>query len=168
MRVSKHWKNLLTAWPCFWTKVDLSESKRPIRERTIKPYIAYAKSGITEAILNCSDLQGSRVLDILLQKCKLLAKISLVGGGLIGESLVRASALAKNLRSLQTGCAALSQDTAMQVMANCPNLEDVSFGNTMQDPYPTKWPVCPKLRSFHMKLLHPAGRNRPTNVTMVG
>lgn len=167
LRVSKHWKTLLTAWPCFWTKVDVSGSKKPIREGTIKPYISYSKGGITEVIVNCSDLQASKVLDLLVQKCKILSKISISGGGLLGESLVRASTMAKYLRMLQTGSAALSQDTAMQIMANCPTLEEVSFGNIMQDPYPTIWPSCSKLRSFQLKLLHPVGRSRPSNVTLV-
>lgn len=169
LRVSKHWKTLLTAWPCFWAKVDFSGSRKPIRERTIKSYIGYSKKLVTEAKLNCSDLQASKVLDILFQNCKGLSSTSIMGGGLLGESLVRTSANAKNLRTLQTGPAVVvSQDTAMRVMSNLPNLEEVRFGNVTQDPYPTPWPTQNlKLRSFTIHLTHPSGRSRPTNVMLV-
>jgi len=159
--------SLLTAWPRFWARIDVSGSKRPIRERTIKPYISYAKGTTSEATLNCSDVQASKVLDVLLQKCKSLSRIAITGGGFLGESLVRASTNATHLRSLQTGSAVLSQDTAMRIMANCANLEEVSFGSVMQDPYPTAWPQCQKLRSFEMKFTHLEGRSRPSNVTFV-
>lgn len=167
LRVSKHWKTLLTAWPRFWAKIDVSGSKRPLRERMIKPYISYSRGIVSEATLNCADLQGSRVLDILFERCKLLAKVSITGGGFLGESLVRASVHAKNLKVLHTGSAVISQDTAMQIMSNCSNLEEVSFGSVLQDPFPTPWPPSQTLRSFSIKLMHPVGRSRPSNVTLV-
>lgn len=161
LRVSKHWKAILTSRPALWTNMDLfisNDRQLAVRPRSVKALIKYSQSKITRARLHrFSDRDGLR---LLATTCKALEELHFGNTQFGGDTLIETVMMSKALKTLNISRAIeLTLDQVTQIMKYRPTLENVQVDYIKPPRQRADWKVdLPAFKSLHLTLYLPLGR----------
>lgn len=95
----------------------------------MRQYLALSQGKTRTAVLKGIDLQSTTILAIL-TKSRLLEDLTILTGGYLGESLVRAFGHSSSLKSLTLDRKVILQyDAIVRIMIRCPNVVIAEFGS---------------------------------------
>jgi hypothetical protein len=116
----------MTGWPRFWIHLDLSRAKKAVKPETLMRYVAYSQNGIKTAVLKNVTLQATPLLSKFTGKCQSLEELTLLSGGSLKDSLVKALSRTQSLRSLTLGNkVTVNLYTLASILSRCPSLSNV-------------------------------------------
>lgn len=161
LRVSKHWKAILTSRPALWTNMDLfisNDRQLAVRPRSVKALIKYSQCKITRArIHRFSDKEGLR---LLATTCKALQELHFGTTQFGADTIIETTMMSKALKTLNISRAIeLTLDQVTQIVKYRPTLENLQVDYIKPPRYHADWKVdLPALKSLHLTLHLPLGR----------
>ncbi|QDS70831.1 hypothetical protein FKW77_005038 [Venturia effusa] len=161
LRVSKHWKAILTSRPALWTNMDLfisNDRQLAVRPRSVRALIKYSQCKITRArIHRFSDREGLR---LLATTCKGLEELRFGNTQFGGDTLIETTMMSKALKTLNISRAIeLTLDQVTQIVKYRPTLESLQVDYVSPPRQRADWKVdLPAFRSLHLTLHLPLGR----------
>lgn len=161
LRVSKHWKAILTSRPALWTNMDLfisNERQVAVRQSSVNALIDYSKYQITRArIHRFSDPKGLRKLATT---CKALRELHFGRTQFGGDTIIETVMMAKALKTLNISAAIeLTLDQVTQIVKYRPTLENLQVDHVKPPRQRADWKVeLPAFKSLHLRLHLPLGR----------
>lgn len=126
-RVSKQWNTFIASLPNIWTKLDLSEAKKPVKNNFISHCINRSNRTIT--IANLKLLNGSdKAITALIRHCKHMHSLSILDGGVRSLDFVHQLSSARSLTKIKLGVQApMGLDSVSQLLREVPNLTHVEI-----------------------------------------
>ncbi|TLD38618.1 hypothetical protein E2P81_ATG01161 [Venturia nashicola] len=161
LRVSKHWKAILTSRPGLWTDMDLfisNDRQLAVRPKSVKALIKYSQCKITRArIHRYSDKEGLR---LLATTCKALKELHFGNTQFGGDTIIETTMMSKALKTLNISRAIeLELDQVTQIVKYRPMLENLQVDYIKPPRYHADWKVdLPVFKSLHLTLHLPLGR----------
>lgn len=120
--VSKQWRVFINSLPKLWTQVDLSESRRSVKNAFLSHCINTSKHQVSSATLKRL-ATPDKAITALVRSCRSLQTLKLIDGGLISPDLIHQLQSARKLSCLVLGTEApISLDTATLLLRDLPTL----------------------------------------------
>jgi F-box/TPR repeat protein Pof3 len=161
LRVSRHWKAILTSRPALWTNMDLfinNDRQVAVRPSSVIALIKYSKCQITKArIHRFSDHRGLRSLATT---CKGLEELHFGNTQFGGDTIIETAMMTKALKALNISRAIkLSLDQVTQIVRHRPTLENLQVDHIEPPRHTADWKIdLPAFKSLNLTLLLPLGR----------
>jgi F-box/TPR repeat protein Pof3 len=161
LRVSRHWKAILTSRPMLWTNMDLfvnNEKQVAVRSSSVRALIKYSKCQITRARIHRYSDQGG--LRSLATTCKSLLELHFGNTQFGGDTIIETVMMAKALKTLTISRAVMLQlDQVTQIAKSRPTLENLRIDHISPPRHMAEWKVdLPSFKSLSLTLHLPIGR----------
>ncbi|KAF3939880.1 hypothetical protein ABW19_dt0208762 [Dactylella cylindrospora] len=114
-RVSKTWQSVISSNARFWSLLDFSRAKKPVKRDALKNCIKKSKYTLTKAVINRIQGFNDTTLIDMVSMCKDLEYLRLMDG-MFGSSLTHAMSLTKSIRILILNC--LIPFTTLETLLN--------------------------------------------------
>lgn len=161
LRVSRHWKAILTSRPALWTNMDLfinNERQVAVRPSSVVALIKYSNHQITRARIHRFSHPGG--LRSLATTCRGLEELNFGNTQFGGDTIIETAMMAKALKTLIISRATmLSLDQVTQIVRRRPTLENLQVDHISPPRQVAEWKVAlPAFKSLHLTLQLPVGR----------
>ncbi len=135
------WYNALTIITGLWTRIDLTEARKPVSMNTVRDYVRRSRNGMTRASLSFSTMSGDDMLSYILSHAKGLKHLDInFGDALDGPKLLRLAPFLAALRVLViTSDIDIHFDTVWQLLRLCKNLTRAEFHSVQELTVEQEW-----------------------------
>jgi F-box/TPR repeat protein Pof3 len=170
LAVSPPWKRLLESSHKLWTTFDTSRARKPVTKHSLRLHLCRSNYTLNSAIISMGAKFDEDKLTYLTKTCKQLKRLEIKGNGVIGDSLVAALPLARNLSCL-TVCVHIHLGVLLLSLETCQKtLVEAAFTNiqvlrpSMNSSQWPKWPRLESLKSLVLEAPNPDPGEQPVDL----
>ncbi len=145
------WYNALTVMTGLWTRIDLTEARKPVSMNTVRDYVRRSRNGMTRASLSFSTMSSDEMLSYILSHAKGLKHLDInFDDALDGPKLLKSAPFLAALQVLVvTSDIDIHFDTVWQLLRLCKNLTRAEFHSVQELTMRQEWSDdMPNIRSL--------------------